>query len=208
MRRLTAFLIVLIWTLSASAQRAFKGGISVGPVATQMSGDGLAGWDKVGFTAGAWVTMPLSEKMNLDVSLNYITRGSRTKRDTLNFNTFAYHLNYIEVPALLSYDVYQGNSRISVVLGPYIGVLLKQKIVSNGYDYPIDPPFLSYEIGGKVGVKWWLGEGAYIAFYGGSSILPVRNAPSVTNKTRYYEYGNYNQSLEFVLGIRFGRSSS
>ncbi len=185
-------------------QREFKGGLLAGPVASQISGDGLGGWDKMGFAAGAWVSMPLSEKMALNISMKYIMKGSRTKRDTLDFNMFAFHLNYIDVPVLFSYRVIGKRTSLDVNIGPYAGVLLKQKIVSNGYDYEVNPPFRGFDIGASAGVTWWLGEKFFFDLSLATSILPTRPAPVVVNKGSYYEYGNYNQTLQFALGLSFG----
>jgi hypothetical protein len=204
MKRFLLVCLVLMSSLFALSQRNFKGGILAGPVASQMSGDGLGGWDKVGFSAGAWVSMPLSEKMALNLSMKYITKGSRTKRDTLNFNTFAYHLNYIDVPVLFSYRVLGRKTSLDVNVGPYFGVLLKQKIVSNGYDYEINPAFKSFDFGASGGITWWMGERFFFDFSLATSIIPTRPAPVVVNKASYYEYGNYNQSVHFTLGWSFG----
>lgn len=208
MKRLFLLVALIVSTSVVFAQRQFKGGILAGPVASQISGDGLGGWDKMGFSAGAWVSMPLSEKMALNISMKYITKGSRTKRDTLDFNMFAYHLNYIDVPVLLSYRVLGKRTSLDVNIGPYAGVLLNQKIVSNGYDYEVNPPFRGFDVGASIGVTWWLGERFFFDLSMASSIIPTRPAPVVVNPASYYEYGNYNQTLNFTLGLSFGGGSS
>jgi len=190
------------------SQREFKGGILAGPIASQISGDGLGGWDKIGFSAGAWVSVPFSEKSAMTISMKYITKGSRTKRDTLTFNMFAYHLNYIDVPVLYSYRVVRKKSSINFNIGPYAGVLLKQKVVANGYDYPVNPPFRAFDIGASLGVTWWLGEKFFFDLSSASSVLPTRPAPNATNQYSFYEKGNYNQTLQFMLGLRFGGDRS
>lgn len=204
-----AFILLLIgWLTNVNGQKEFKGGIIGGIVTTQMSGDGLAGWDKIGFSAGGWVSIPISEKAALTISMRYITKGSKTKLDTLTYNSFAYHLNYIDMPVRLNVPLLQRRTSLTLNIGPYADVLVKQKIVSNGYEYEVNPPFKDFDFGGSLGLTWWLGKKIFIDVSGTSSILPIRNAPEVVNKLNYYEYGNYNQTLEFTLGIRFGGPSS
>lgn len=201
------WIVVLVSGFScviALGQREFKGGIMAGPVASQISGDGLGGWDKIGFAAGAWVSIPFSEKSEMTISMKYITKGSRTKRDTLTNNMFAYHLNYIDVPVLYSYRVVRKKSSFNLNIGPYAGVLLKQKIVANGYDYAVIPPFSGFDVGASVGITWWLGEKFFFDLSSASSLLPTRPAPNATNQYSFYEKGNYNQTLQFLLGLRFG----
>ena len=64
-------------------KRNFKGGLIAGAVTSQISGDGLGGWDKFGLAAGAWVNVPFSDRASATMSMKYINKGSRTKRDTL-----------------------------------------------------------------------------------------------------------------------------
>ncbi len=204
MKKLVVILFVLGFSLWVNGQNEFKGGIMAGPVVTQISGDGLGGWDKLGFAAGAWVSMPLSEALRFNIQMKYTTKGSRTKRDTLNNNSFAYHLNYIDVPLLLSYRLPFKRSQLSLNVGPYAGVLVKQKIVSNGYDYAVNPPFEQYDIGASIGLTWWLGERFFMDISTSSSVLPTRPAPLVVNKGSYYEQGNTNQMIQFILGLQVG----
>ena len=83
-------------------KRNFKGGLIAGAVTSQISGDGLGGWDKFGLAAGAWVNVPFSDRSSATMTMKFINKGSRTKRDTINFETFGYYLNYIEVPLWFS----------------------------------------------------------------------------------------------------------
>ncbi|MDP5075627.1 MAG: PorT family protein, partial [Flavobacteriales bacterium] len=86
--KLTKLILLFFFLLSfeSNAQQAFKAGISFGMTTSQISGDGLGGWDKFGITGGAFVSAPLSSKNGFRIGLNYADKGSRTKRDTLNFN--------------------------------------------------------------------------------------------------------------------------
>lgn len=188
----------------ASAKRNFKGGVFAGGVTSQISGDGLGGWDKFGMAAGAWVTVPFSERSSATMSMRYINKGSRTKLDTLNFNTFAYHLNYIEVPLWFSYAPSKREpDRLVINIGPYAGFLLNQKIVSNGFDYQITPPFERVDIGLELGVSFWITPKFSVNLVSSSSVLPTRPNPAQVNPLSYYEKGNYNQTLQLLLAKGF-----
>lgn len=203
--------ILLLLSLTALTQKTFSGGIIGGPVLSQISGDGLGGWDKLGFAAGAWVNVPFNEKFSLDISMRYITKGSRTKRDTLSFNTFGYYLNYVDVPLLLRIEFPKASTKklkYSAYVGPYAGVLLKQKIRFNGADLDINPPFNNYDFGVQFGASVWLGPKFFVQYLISTSALPTRPNPSITNKNSYYEKGNYNQVMHLLFGLRFGGGSS
>ena len=206
-----AIIVFLLIPFLANAQREegtskrnFKGGIVAGGVTSQISGDGLGGWDKFGMTAGAWVNVPFSERASATMSMKYINKGSRTKLDTLNFNTFAYHLNYIEVPIWFSYAPSKKEpDRLVINFGPYASYLLNQKIVSNGFDNLVNPPFESMDIGLELGVSFWVTPKFCVSLMGSSSVIPTRPNPAQVNPLSYYEKGNYNQTLQLLIAKGF-----
>lgn len=198
------FVLSVVFVSESKAQKEFKGGILAGPVTTQISGDGLGGWDKFGFTAGGWVNMPVTEKSGVMLSIKYINKGSRTKQDTINFQTFSFNLNYIDVPILYSHKLNLKKSNLMFTIGPYAGILINQKIIANFNEYPVgNPEFERYDIGAQGGIQWWLGEKFFVDLTGSSSVIPTRPAPLVVNKGSFYEKGNYNQTLQLMLGIAF-----
>ncbi|MFN5620602.1 MAG: porin family protein [Flavobacteriales bacterium] len=193
----------------ASSRRNFTGGLVAGGVTSQISGDGLGGWDKFGVTAGAWVSVPLSEQLSATMSMKFINKGSRTKLDTLTYNTFGYYLNYVEVPIWFSYSVSRKEpGKMVVNLGPYAGYLFNQKIVSNGYDYSVNPPFEQIDIGIEAGVSFWITPKFSVNFMTSTSVLPTRPNPAQVNPLSYYEKGNYNQTLQLTFCKGFGERAS
>ena len=182
----------------------FKGGLLAGAVTSQISGDGLGGWDKFGLAAGAWVNVPFSDRASATMTMKYINKGSRTKRDTINFETYGYYLNYIEIPLWFSYRLSRkSESRLLISGGPVVGFLMKQKIISNGYDYEVNPPFEKLDVGAELGVSYWLTPSFGVHLMGSTSVLPTRPNPAQTNQFSYYERGNYNQTLQLLLSVAF-----
>ena len=197
-------LIFLAQAEGSSSKRNFKGGVLAGGVTSQISGDGLGGWDKFGVTAGAWVNVPFSQRASATMSMKYINKGSRTKIDTLTFNSFGYYLNYIEVPIWFSYAPSKKEpDRLLINFGPYAGYLIKQKIISNGFDYPVNPLFESMDIGLELGATFWITPKFSINIMSSSSVLPTRPNPSQVNPLSYYEKGNYNQTLQLIVAKGF-----
>ncbi len=187
-----------------SAKRNFKGGLLLGGVTSQISGDGLGGWDKFGMTAGAWVSVPFNDRLSATMSMKYINKGSRTKIDTLTFNMFGYYLNYVDVPLWLNYSVSKKEpGKLVINVGPSVGYLLNQKIISNGFDYVVNPPFERLDIGLDFGVAFWVTPKFSVNIMTTTSVLPTRPNPSQVNKLSYYEKGNYNQTLQLILAKGF-----
>jgi len=193
------FLFFTLFACSMDAQQAFNAGIAIGMTTSQISGDGLGGWDKFGITGGAYVNAPFNKKNGLRIGLYYSEKGSRTKRDTLNFNTFSYRLNYIEVPVQWSYQ----NGPFTFLSGLYYGQIIKQEILANQLTYPVSPPFRNFDIGLGLGAIIQLGDHLFIEGKFSSSIIPTRPSPNFANQNSYYEKGNYNQVLHFLIGRNF-----
>jgi len=188
----------------SSQKRNFKGGLLAGAVTSQISGDGLGGWDKFGLAAGAWVNVPFSDRASATMTMKYINKGSRTKPDTINNTTFGYYLNYIEVPLWFSYRLSKkSDSRLVLNVGPCMGFLLNQKIKQNGVDREIDPSFEKFDVGLELGISYWLTPSFGAQIIGSTSVLPTRPNPGQTNPGSYYERGNYNQTLQLLLSIAF-----
>jgi hypothetical protein len=189
---------------SKPSSRKFNGGLYIGAVTSQMSGDGLGGWNKLGLNAGGFVAMRINENIGLNVALGFINKGSKKPADTKNGDTFVYifRLNYIEMPLLL---VFTPTDFIRVKAGPSAGLLIKQKTWDNNTSSELDitPAFNTLDIGGVLGIEVKLSESLSAEVRTTTSIVPVRDAPVVANKNSYYEQGNYNQTLQLLMHMRF-----
>jgi hypothetical protein len=193
------FLAFLLLSMTSSAQQAFKAGVSLGMTTSQISGDGLGGWDKFGITGGAFVSAPLSSKNGFRIGINYADKGSRTKRDTLNFNTFTYRLRYVEVPVQYSFQ----NGPFTFLSGLYYGRLIRQDILANSLTYEVIPAFRNFDVGLALGATLQMGDHFFIEGKFSTSIIPTRPSPNFANPNSYYEKGNYNQVLYFLIGRNF-----
>jgi len=124
---------------SASAQR-FIGGIAAGINLTQVDGDEVFGYSKVGFNGGPYVKLMLDKKQRFSVTMEllYTQKGAQKKYpgpnryeachaigDTAFFDTrypaydkkFFYKLrtDYLEIPILFHYD--DPRSKVSIGVG-------------------------------------------------------------------------------------------
>lgn len=188
---------------AAQAQRNFKGGFTLGPVTSQMSGDGLGGWDKFGLSAGGFVTAEFNKKWMFTAMIKYVNKGSQKPADPNNGDTdvFIFRLNYIEVPLYASYKI---SEHLQLNCGPYVGVLTKQEAWSNAIGiFQMPGNFNTIDVGGLFGAQWWFNDHIGAEVRGTSSLLPARNAPTVPLPNSFYEQGNYHQLIELLFSYRF-----
>lgn len=203
MKKLLICVFITVTAFSASAQRNFKGGLTIGPVTSQMSGDGLGGWDKFGLAAGGFVTAQFNDHWMFNAMIKYVNKGSQKPADPNNGdnNVFIFRLNYIEVPLYASYKI---SNHLQLNCGPYVGLLTKQEGWSNALGtFELDAQFNPIDIGGLFGAQWWFNDHIGAEVRGTSSLLPARNAPTVPLPNSFYEKGNYHQLIELLFSYRF-----
>lgn len=181
--------------------RRFDLGYFLGPSSSQMSGDGLGGFDKFGGTAGLSLRANISDRSNLLLSMGFISKGSRAPLDTLTRNVFAYRLNYIQIP--VTWQIHW-NHKIDVHLSPYAAYLVHQSVMSNKYSYTLSeyggqPAFNDWDFGINAGVGFVLSYNTSLVFEYGQSAVPIRPNPAQANQFSYYERGNYNSTVSLML---------
>jgi hypothetical protein len=201
MRNKIVAILFLLVTECSFGQVDFTGGISLGGVTSQISGDALAGWNKFGVAAGGWIHMDFNGVMGAYMGMQFTNKGSKKPADVVNGdnNVFSFQLNYIDVPLLMTYS--KTNWRFG--LGPTVGVLVSQKQIYNGIELDITPPFETLDLAGTLSVTRIMGDHLMLEWRGGTSIIPTRPAPQVVNKGSFYEKGMYNQVMMLMLNWRF-----
>ena len=108
-RRFFAFLCVmmLLGAKMATAQ-LFNAGLIVGPTFCQVDGDNYAGYHQLGFTAGAYVNLPLGDYFSTQMELKYSLLGAHSSAKEVNeyyYNPYSLRLHYAEIPLMLRYNL-------------------------------------------------------------------------------------------------------
>ena len=84
----------------------FNGGFTAGTTAAQVRGDGIDGFNKLGFHAGAVLDIRQFQNLGFQMGMVFNQKGSR-KTQNINagdFTTWAYRFTYVDVPLTLVYD--------------------------------------------------------------------------------------------------------
>ena len=208
------FLLVI-----ASHGQQFQAGILSGISTSQVDGDTYAGYNKLGFVAGGFVSTKLSSsgKWSGSFELNYIQKGSRKipHPDKGDYTSYKLKLNYIEVPVLLKYafttiDSLSGRSQerdFSLEGGLAFAALVNSEeediggLVFNG------TAFQQFDYSVILGLNYFITK--HIAFNVRTeySIAPVRKGGT---SSYYYNWthnflkpGFYNNLIVFSVRYRF-----
>ena len=190
---LITFIPFLAYTQALSERKSnFKGGVRGGITASQISGDDLSGFHKLGAYTGAFVTFPVHQngKWFLQTELNFIMKGSsRFANDVDDPNIgliYTLTLFYTETPLIVKYKIYKG---LEVELGPTFNFLFAYKEIGDeGSLKPIRPQFSVFELSALAGVSYLFKEHWGVSLRFSNSILPVRKPNWIFNKKFRLQY--------------------
>lgn len=182
-------------------QLEFSGGVELGAVTSQVSGDALSGYDKFGLSGGPFVRATFSETSSARMSILYVNKGSRRNAnpDNGDFRTYVLRLDYLEVPILYNYTY----KSFRAELGIAPGFLINSVEIEDGQKRPFIDPFETLEFSVIGGLNYMFTENLFVNARFSQSIIPVRKAPSVANPLSFYEAGQYNSVIQLMFGYEF-----
>ena len=135
MKSIFTSLCILCFAIT-SAQN-FDAGLIGGFCTSQVSGDNLSGYNKLGSRFGAYINYPINKKMSYQVEMQFLQKGSKKPYTENSPETYLFELNYIELPATLNYQVKKG---ISIESGLGTAFLVDYKEQDEITDINTDKP--------------------------------------------------------------------
>jgi hypothetical protein len=150
--------------------QTFGASITAGLALSQIDGDQSAGYNKPGPFISLNGIAKLKEKVDLEIGLSYIFRGSQSELFPDNaYQVLKINLQYIDVPLTIHYKDWvepgEGFYHMDFYAGAYFGRLLSASAEYSGYD-DITESFNKNEIGivlgggynfskhSGIGLKW------------------------------------------------------
>lgn len=109
---------------------------------------------KTGFSGGVFLNIPLISSLSLQQEYLYTYLRSELKSDKVE-----YHLSYISLPILLNLKI---KSRVSVVVGPQVDVLIQAKHHFNGQSSNIIHEVEERQIGVSAGASFKLSKSLHL----------------------------------------------
>ena len=191
------FLILVTLSITSYSQQ-FEGGFFGGFSASQIDGDTYSGYNKLGFTAGAYATRELNRNFNLKTEVRYIQKGANKKVTENSMSMDKTKLQYAEIPLLAQYFY---NSKIFMEAG-LVPEFLLASAEDLGYGYA-DPtkPYHLFSLEGALGAGYFLSEhfaaGARYTY----SLLPTRDHAS--GQIFRLNLGQRNNVISFSLYYHF-----
>lgn len=106
MKAVFTSLFILCFTIT-SAQN-FDAGLIGGFSTSQVTGDNLSGFDKLGSRFGAYISYPINKKMSYQMEMQFLQKGSKKPYTKNSPEIYLFELNYIELPLSLNYEIKKG----------------------------------------------------------------------------------------------------
>jgi len=195
---LTIMLLFTFETATCYAQ-VFKGGASIGLLATQVDGDDLGGYHKPGLFLGIFANVPFKEnKMKIQLEIDYAQKGSRSQSS----NGFRYRmaLHQIEIPVIFGWNCWKDlsleaglSSNIIASAKEYID---KELVLANGNK------FYFFELGGIAGVSYMFKEHYALFFRFNYSFSPIGRGNIIRDGRKYQGY-MWNNAMLFGFSYQF-----
>ena len=106
---------ILAFGSTKSFAQSFNAGLIVGPTFCQVDGDSYYGFHQLGFTAGAYVNLPLDNNLSAQMELKYSLLGAHSSHYEITervptLKPYSLRLHYTEIPLMLQYNL--GNFRV------------------------------------------------------------------------------------------------
>ena len=186
----------ILISCSLSAQ-VFNGGINIGLSSSQVGGDNLAGFNKAGFLAGAFINTKIEGNLKIQMEMNYIEKGSNNP--DMNENRIEdISLSYLEIPVLLQYG---SINMLKIETGFLFGILIDgyYNNLSGRMENQINP-FTEYDFGALIGMDYKISDMFSLNTRLSNSFLPIgREDYDNTQVHGSWLKGKYNSVLSFSI---------
>ena len=202
MKKILSLLLFILFSTTASAQ-LFYGSVIAGGNVTQVDGDMVNGYRKVGVNVGASVMMPLNKKQSWFATLEllYTQKGSSKKnfaeemsepdKELINVNfardmkiKYKLNLDYVEIPIVFHFEDLR--SGIAFGAGAAWARLVNVKEIENGYRMITDLNSGTYRKNDwsvLADVKLRLYKGLKLNFRFQYTFIPIRTRPYTSQRT-------------------------
>ena len=191
-RILAVVLFCGILSNNCNAQN-FGGGLIAGASTSQVAGDLLGGFNKIGFLTGAYTSLNVKENISFQFEITYIEKGSKNP-NIHKKNIAEITLSYVEVPISINL---QQKENLGVEVGILPAFLIKVEMNDYFSEIEIDPAFEKYDFGVFAGINYHITDNIILNTRISNSIIPIR--PHVSGATNGWNKGQYNTVLSFAI---------
>ncbi|MDG2363487.1 MAG: outer membrane beta-barrel protein [Flavobacteriales bacterium] len=177
----------------------FNGGLIGGATASQIHGDGIGGFNKVGLHLGATIEIGWAENKNIQIGIVYNQKGSKKPPNPTagDYETWRYRFTYIDIPITTSYSY----GIFDLMIGLQPSVLLAAEEDFYGGWLPTGLPIKEYDLGGVLGIRTVYGDHSHVFARVTQSILAIAPRPETPTGTPRWNNRMLNMTVE--VGVTY-----
>jgi len=193
--------IILLFLLPLSSfSQPFSGGFFAGMSASQVDGDTYAGYNKIGLTAGGYISSEFNRSWKWKTELRYIQKGAVKKNTIEDPDYYRLAIHYVEVPFMVQYYI---NEQLYLEAGLAPDIYLFHKEEDEIGDIPSNegPAYHRFGLNAGAGVGYFITENIIIGLRNSYSAIPMRDHAS--GQTYLLNRGQYNNVLAISLYYHF-----
>lgn len=197
MKRIALFFLGTSIIVASMAQ-GFGAEFMLGANFSQVDGDQLGGYNKLGLNVGMQVNRKLQDDWEGAFELRYSMKGAKKVIDPDAPATFTLKLNYqyIEVPIIVKYTKYK---KITPYIGPSIGVNVLNERDENGLTSK-ETELNTTEIGLHLGGIYHFTDKWGVDLRHSYSLVSIRDFPIVVNGPTWFGRAGWYNRL-FTVGL-------
>ena len=200
MKRTILVILLFLSGIGVMKSQRFNGGISAGFIASQVDGDRLSGYNKIGITGGGFVNTWYNKQWGGQFEIRYAGKGAVDPQISN-----IYQVMFIELPVM---GLYRYSSKIQAELGLYPAYLIQAQSKEQGAN-PVEDnkDYHDFDIGGLAGIRYMFSEKMWVNLRFSYSLIPYYKSEEAFRCTPRFASGCYfNNVLQFSINYQFNDS--
>jgi hypothetical protein len=193
-------ILFLLLTANALLAQRFDAGLIAGFNGTQVEGDELKGYHKVGALAGIYVQTDVAPAIVAGMEIKYSQKGARKKYDPKkpDIDKYVMRLGYIDIPLFMGFRT---NERSMIIGGIAPGVLIHSKELNSDGEIPEQDrqTFNTFDLQPFVGFQFDFLERASIDLRFALSVIPSSDE---SGSNYYFHNGLFNNVISLAFYYR------
>lgn len=187
---------------SALKAQEFKAGAIIGMTPSQVDGDRIGGFYKVGFTGGLFVYRDVSKVSRWQGELLFTMKGSKTHWKSLDYTIQQVSTSNVDLNLLY---IFKYNSWLHFRLGLTPSVLISSSEENISGLAPAEAPaFRRFGLGFTTGVTYNFSDKLGISWNYNYSLISIRSGEfDYYNLNVYQKNGQFHNYMSFTLNYRF-----
>ncbi|MCF8229354.1 MAG: PorT family protein [Bacteroidales bacterium] len=197
--------LLLLFLIAHAHAQIFKGAAIGGFNLTQVDGDEVYGFNRIGLNAGAGVVLPLGEHWEISLETSFSQKGAYQKQQYIDSSRaltgeYNLRLNYVEVPLLLHYKDKGG---LTFGAGLSWGRLVSSKEIEHGDEeiaYSDSIPFNDNDFSVIADIRFRIWKNLHGNFRYSYSLQSIRERTFYSlDKSNSWTRKQYNNVLTFRI---------